>query len=219
MAKRTVNSLRANGGGDCPELGMTGLYLAILNSLPNSDVYYFTDAGVKDAHLIFSVISIALQRECRIYLFISGNCGSRRRRSLTEREVYDKLASATGGQRIEYSTSDINEIIKLLRPTNVSEGNSSLLRDITLLSVEVNTNNLTMKSYSVQCDSTIASITAVLSDGGNADIKVFQPQGESNYFAWVQRLYVLRKQYVKTRGIAGRLSAQLPRFEQLISTG
>ncbi|CAB4042416.1 Hypothetical predicted protein, partial [Paramuricea clavata] len=170
VAKRTVNSLRANGGGDCPELGMTGLYLAILNSLPNSDVYYFTDAGAKDIHLIFSVISVALQKECRIYLFISGQC------TLTEREVYDTLASATGGQRIEYSKSDINEAIKLLRPANVSEGNSSLLRDVTLLSVEVNTNHLTMKSYSVQCDSTFASITAVLSDGGNADIKVFPPQ-------------------------------------------
>ncbi len=69
VAKQTVNGLRANGGGDCPELGMSGLYLAVLNSSPESDVYYFTDAAAKDAYLLFSVISIALQKQCRIYLF------------------------------------------------------------------------------------------------------------------------------------------------------
>jgi hypothetical protein len=178
VAKQTVNSLRAHGGGDCPELGMSGLYLALLNSLPNSDVYYFTDAAAKDAHLVFSVISIALQRKCRIYLFISGHCGSRRRRSLAEREVYEKLASATGGQLIEYSKSNIDEAIKLIRPANISaEGNSSLSEEVSLLSVEVNANNVTTKSYNVQSDSTITSITAVLSAGGSTNIKVVPPQG------------------------------------------
>jgi hypothetical protein len=178
VAKQTVNALTANGGGDCPELGLSGLYLALLNSLPNSNVYYFSDAGVKDAHLELHVLAIASQRQSRIYIFLSGGCGRRRRRSLTERQVYEKLASATGGQIIAFSKSNIDEAIKLVRQANVTDGNSSLLEEVSLLSVEDTTNGVVItKSYVVQSDSTIASITAVLSDGGNANIQVGPPQG------------------------------------------
>ena len=135
-AKRTVNSLRAHGDGDCPDMGMSGLYLALLNSQPNSDVHYFSDAAAKDSNLTLSVISIAVQRQCRIILFISGHCNSRRRRrSLKEREVYKKLASATGGQLIELSKSNIHDAVKLVRRANISDGNS-LLSQVSLLSVE-----------------------------------------------------------------------------------
>ena len=157
---------------------MSGLHLAVLNSLPESDVYYFSDAAAKDAHLKFSVISLAQQKQCKIYFFISGSCGTRRRRrSSTERQVYEDLASATGGQLIEFSKSNIDEVIKLLRPANVPEGNSSLLFEVSLLSVKDDSNNVITKFYNVQSDSTIASITAVLSSGGNANIQVVPPQG------------------------------------------
>ena len=176
-AKQTVNSLTASGGGDCPELGMAGLYLALSNSQPNSDVYYFSDAAAKDSHLVFSVISIAVQKNCRIFLLISGQCNSRRRRrSLTEREVYKKLASASGGQLIEYSKSDIDEAFKLVRQTNTSEGNSSL-SEVSLLSVEVDVNTLITNSYKVQIDSSIASFTAVLSAQRDANIELVKPEG------------------------------------------
>ncbi len=194
-----MNSLRARRGGDCPEMGMSGLYLAVLNSLPESNVYYFTDAAAKDAYLLYSVISIALQKQCRIYLFISGHCSRRKRRSLTERQVYENLASATGGQLIEFSKSNIDEAIKLLRPPNVSEGNSSLLLEVSLLSVEDSTNNVITKFYSVESDSTIASITAVLSSGGNADIQVVPPQGTVMF---KQCVYCVVIQSVKSYGVA-----------------
>ena len=180
-AKQTVNSLQAHGGGDCPELGMGGLYLALLNSQPNSDVYYFSDAAAKDSHRTLSVISIAVQRECRIIFFISGHCSSRRRRrSLKEREVYEKIASATGGQLIEYSKSNIDEAVKLVRRANISEGNS-LLSQVSLLSVEVDTKKIVTNSYNVHVDSSIASFTAVLSAQGNANIKLMPPQGTVIY--------------------------------------
>ena len=172
-AKQTVNSLKAHGGGDCPELGLNGLYLALSNSQPNSDVYYFSDAAAKDTYLVFSVISIAVQKKCRIILFISGQCNSRRRR-LKERDVYEKLASGSGGQLIEYSKSNIDEAVKLVRRTNTSEGNS-LLSEVSLLSVEVNT--LITSSYKLQIDSSIASFTAVLSAQGNANIELVKPEG------------------------------------------
>ena len=43
-----VNNLKQSSGGDCPELGMTGLYQALLRCLPESNIYYFSDADMKD---------------------------------------------------------------------------------------------------------------------------------------------------------------------------
>ena len=178
VAKERVNSLKADGGGDCPELGMSGLYLAVLNSLPNSDVYYFSEADAKDANLSNTVISLALTKQCRISPFISGRCSSRRRkRSTTGQDIYKKLASATGGQLIEFSKSNIKEAIKLIRPANIFETNSSSLFGVSLLSVEFNAKRITRKTYNVQSDSTITSITAVLSAVGNSNIVTLKPKG------------------------------------------
>ncbi|XP_028397043.1 von Willebrand factor A domain-containing protein 7-like [Dendronephthya gigantea] len=176
VAKQAVNSLTANGGGDCPEMGMNGLYLAVLNSLPDSDIYYFSDASAKDAYLVHAVISVSLLKQCRIYLFINSYCSSRRRRSLSARDVYKQLASQTGGQLIQYSKSNIDEAIKLVRPANVSSEVKSLLREVTLISVEANAVSLVTKLYNVHCDSSIASMTAVLSAAGNTNVKVVRPK-------------------------------------------
>ena len=176
-AKRTVKSLQAHGGSDCPDMGMSGLYLALLNSQPNSDVYYFSDADAKDSYRALSLISIAFQRECRIILFISGQCSSRRtRRSLKEREVYKKLASATGGQLIQYSKSNTEEAVKFVRRANISKKNS-LFSKVSLLYVEVDKKTTVANSYKVQIDSFIASFTAVLSAQRNARIKLVSSQG------------------------------------------
>lgn len=182
-AKQRVNALFANGGGDCPELGMNGLRLALLNSLPNSDVYYFSDAAVKDAYLAQSVISIALNKRCNIFLFITGLCSKKRkRRSLSESDLYERLASSTGGQVVKLSKSNIDKAFKLVRsPVNVTDSKSgnttSVFREVSLLSIDVNTNMLATSNYSVQSDFTIASITAVLSAAGRADVKVKVPSG------------------------------------------
>ena len=126
VAKNIANSLTANGGGDCPELGMNGLYLALTHSLPNSDVFYFSDASAKDAHLASVVLSIALTKRCKIYFFISRTCSRRRKRqNLSRQALYESLATATGGQLLEFCKTNIDDIISLIRCPNVSEANSS----------------------------------------------------------------------------------------------
>ena len=180
MAKNIANSLTANGGGDCPELGMNGLYLALTHSLPNSDVFYFSDASAKDAHLASVVLSIALTKQCRIYFFISGRCSRRRkRRNLSGQDLYESLATATGGQLLEFSKTNIDDIISLVRRPNVSEANSSSrLQEVSLLTIQVQSiSSTTDKPYYVKSDSSILSMTAVLNANGNANIKIIPPQG------------------------------------------
>ena len=61
-----VNALSANGGGDCPEFGMTGLQIALnqINGLPPlaaslSQIILITDASAKDDFLFMNVIAQA----------------------------------------------------------------------------------------------------------------------------------------------------------------
>lgn len=177
QAMQSVNALSANGGGDCPEMGMSGLLLALLNSLPNSDVYYFSDSAVKDAHLYQAVKAIAVKKSCRLQLFITGSCP--RSSGLQGNDLYEALARSTGGVLIELGKSEIDAAFRLVRSLKgiTEENSTSVLQEVSLLSVEVSSDNWVTKIYSVQSDYTIASITAVLSSAGSAYLKVDSPTG------------------------------------------
>ena len=64
-----VSKLKPTGGGDCPELAMTGLYQALLYSLPESNIYLFTDADAKDEQRRKEVMSLALKKKFRSLFF------------------------------------------------------------------------------------------------------------------------------------------------------
>ena len=83
-----VNNLTASGGGDCPELGMTGLYQALLHCLPETNIYYFSDADVKDKYRENEVISLAKKKKVKIDFILSGQCS---RRKKTKRTAIRKL--------------------------------------------------------------------------------------------------------------------------------
>ena len=83
-----AKSLTANGGGDCPELGMTGLYQALLHCLPESAIYYFSDADAKDFQRENEVMSLAKDKKVKISFILTGQC-SRRRRDLSASRIQD----------------------------------------------------------------------------------------------------------------------------------
>ncbi|TKS82851.1 von Willebrand factor A domain-containing protein 7 [Collichthys lucidus] len=56
--KNAINSLTATGGGDLPEMSLSGLQLALTGSPPNSEIFVFTDADAKDTHLRGTVIAL-----------------------------------------------------------------------------------------------------------------------------------------------------------------
>ena len=75
-----VKKLTASGGGDCPELGMTGLYQALLHCLPESVIYYISGADAKDSQRENEVRSLAKDKKVKISFILTGQCGRRRRR-------------------------------------------------------------------------------------------------------------------------------------------
>ncbi|XP_065886855.1 uncharacterized protein [Dysidea avara] len=85
-----VNVIRANGGGDCPELGMTGILNALSLANPDSNVIVLTDASPKDANRTQEVIDKATELRNSIHFFLSrSGCG--------DFSPYLEVANATFG--------------------------------------------------------------------------------------------------------------------------
>jgi len=85
-----VNAIRANGGGDCPELGMTGILNALSLANPDSNVIVLTDASPKDVIRTQEVIDRATELRNSIHFFLSRDgCG--------DFSPYLEVANATFG--------------------------------------------------------------------------------------------------------------------------
>ena len=75
--EQAINALRAHAGGDCPELGMTGILNALSLANPVSNIIVLTDASPKDEAKKEEVISEAISKENSIHFFLSrAGCGN-----------------------------------------------------------------------------------------------------------------------------------------------
>lgn len=59
MLLEHLEGIQVYGGGDCPEMSLSGIKLGLQNAEPNSFVYIFTDADAKDAFLYNEILDIA----------------------------------------------------------------------------------------------------------------------------------------------------------------
>ncbi|XP_056392110.1 uromodulin-like isoform X1 [Hyla sarda] len=119
------NSLVANGGGDCPELAMHGLELALENSPPNSFILVLTDASALDylnTTLINHIYSLIDITKSQVFFLITGLCG---RIYDADFLIYRDIAAASFGHVFQVSLSDLNKVFNYLdftlsRPVNSS---------------------------------------------------------------------------------------------------
>lgn len=132
-----VNSLKTNRGGDCPELGMTGLYKALLHSVHDSVIYYFSDADAKDVNLAPVVLILAKQKRVKLNFILSGQClFNRKRRStgdspaqLGSQALYKSLAAATGGQVLKFQKSKVRVFVDIIG-SKISDRDSNDLIEV-----------------------------------------------------------------------------------------
>ncbi|XP_044160445.1 uromodulin-like [Bufo gargarizans] len=119
------NNLMIYGGGDCPELAMQGLELALQNSPPNSFILVLTDASAKDywnTYLVNNIYSLIASTKSQVFFLITGLCGSI---SNPDFLIYRDIAAASFGHVFQVSLSDLNKVFKYLdftlsRPSNTS---------------------------------------------------------------------------------------------------
>ncbi|KAM8771831.1 von Willebrand factor A domain-containing protein 7 [Acanthopagrus schlegelii] len=117
--KDSINKLSASGGGDIPELCLSGLQLALTAAPPSSEIFVFTDAPAKDAHLKSTVTALIESTKSAVNFMLTDVLVSRRRRrslqgpvsrsmSQSDAQLYRDLARASGGQAIEVTKSDLS---------------------------------------------------------------------------------------------------------------
>ena len=87
-----VNALSANGGGDCPELGMAGIINALSLSFPEGQLILLTDASAQDSSRTSEAIQAAFQLGATVHFAFTGTtgCGS-------GYPFYNQVSNATGG--------------------------------------------------------------------------------------------------------------------------
>lgn len=139
---QAVNSLRAHEGGDCPELGMTGLYRTLLQSVQDSVIYYFSDADAKDLNFASVVLILAKQKRVKLNFILSGKCSYKRKRrsvrmsrdikQLGSQDLYQSLAAATGGQVLMTKKEEVSVVVDIIGSQS-SAGNTGEFFEVKML--------------------------------------------------------------------------------------
>ncbi len=155
-----INSLGASGGGDCPELAMSGMLQALGATDQGGNLFVFTDASAKDSDLSSEVSSLAVDKEIKVYPILFGSC------SPTD-PGFIKVANDSGGQLFLLPPSQAGAITMLA--DHVVRSNS-----VQILSV-ASTLTGTPVSFSVPVDSTVGEATFSVS--GTSSVTVRRPDG------------------------------------------
>ncbi|XP_054907451.1 von Willebrand factor A domain-containing protein 7-like [Poeciliopsis prolifica] len=177
--KGYINSLKAAGGGDTPELSLSGLQLALTGAPPNSEIFVFTDAPAKDKHLRNPVIALIEQTKSVVNFMITNVLGIRQqtpgegnqqqsyRMARADGQLYKDLAQTSGGQAVKVSKSNLLEAIDIL-----TESTSSSL--VTLLQASRNPGKTENFTFSV--DESVRNLTIYVT-GSNVEFTLIDPSG------------------------------------------
>lgn len=158
-----LDKLTADGGGDCPELTLHGLQLALSRCLPGSSIFVFTDAGTKDVDLTQSVYSLIDRKGSQIYFFYTGR--SRFPCSYNP-FLFNEVAKRSGGQVLHINRKTVVKATFLTQA--VTEGATALLLAVTRRS--------RTGRYPLSVDCTITTLTVSVA-GFRPIVKIQRPDG------------------------------------------
>nr|XP_060617059.1 von Willebrand factor A domain-containing protein 7-like [Anolis sagrei ordinatus] len=168
-----ISNLKVHGGGDCPEMSLGGLKLALQESLPRSKIFSFTDAGAKDASLKDEIKVLGDSTGSTVSYLLTGYCSSRKRRSIAARtysNIYEELAAYTGGY---YAITTKKQLSQILGVMELS---------LNAAPVKIVHSLITGTQLSFPVDETITEITvSVKSSSSSAfSITVLKPSGATS---------------------------------------
>ncbi|CAD7082367.1 unnamed protein product [Hermetia illucens] len=96
------------GGGDCPELAMKGIIIGMVNALPRSHIFVFSDASAKDHARLPIALKFAQKKQLTVNLLITGHdCVP-----IETYEAYTELARQTHGQVYNMEKTNVEEVVE-----------------------------------------------------------------------------------------------------------
>ncbi|XP_059618556.1 hemicentin-1-like isoform X2 [Phlebotomus argentipes] len=115
---RKLDGVTVDGGGDCPEMSISGIKMALTECLPDSFVYVFTDADEKDSHLVPDVLTLIQKKRISITFIAAEGCDS-------TFKTYYSIAKKSNGQVYKIKSRDTNTILEHIGDT-LDEGLQTL---------------------------------------------------------------------------------------------
>ncbi|XP_049897241.1 von Willebrand factor A domain-containing protein 7-like [Epinephelus moara] len=186
--RNAINSLTATGGGDFPEMSLSGLQLALTGAPPSSEIFLFTDAPAKDVHLRNTVLALIGRTNTVVNFMITAVLGFRRRRQSddslqqqqqqqqpksrmvrSDAQLYRDLAQASGGLAIQVSKSELLEATSIITQTS----SSSL---VTLLQAARNPGKA--ENFTFTVDESVKNLTVYIT-GNSVTFTLISPSGVS----------------------------------------
>ncbi|VDP31856.1 unnamed protein product [Schistosoma curassoni] len=101
-----LDNVYTQGGGDCPEMTITGIELALEASRPNSLIYVFTDSSAKDYNRTEKVLNLIQQKQSQVVFVLTGFCNTTDEPGF---EAYRQIATVSSGQLYIIGKGQVNE--------------------------------------------------------------------------------------------------------------
>jgi hypothetical protein len=174
-----INSLFASGGGDCPELSITGMIGAISVMDPNSDLFMMTDAAPKDYDLVDELEQAATDKKIAIHIYkFDSSCDdgivtkrsilSKRADSLSD-TVYAQIAAVTGGTYHSLPRYEASTISTVLSAVTASDS-------VGIFKIISTSNSSAPNTYDLPVDSRMTEFSIALQGHGMA-VGLTKPDG------------------------------------------
>ncbi|XP_045484557.1 hemicentin-1 isoform X2 [Pieris rapae] len=165
VLKAALQKVQVHGGGDCPEMSLGGIQLALNVSRPQSYIYVFTDATAFDHHLIGQVLDAVQRKQSQVVFVLTGHCNDLQKPTY---KVYHQIAAASAGQVFHLNKTNVHQVLDFVR-------SSIKGRSVNLVStVNLPGYNHTQK---IPIDSSVNEVTVSVS-GAKPQIRVVNPSGE-----------------------------------------
>ncbi|VDO62502.1 unnamed protein product [Schistosoma margrebowiei] len=153
-----LDNVYTQGGGDCPEMTITGIELALEASRPNSLIYVFTDSSAKDYN-----------RTEKVVFVLTGFCNTTDEPGF---EAYRQIATVSSGQLYIIGKGQVNEFMQVVEAA-VEARKVHILQQDTL--------NTESKTYSFPVDSHLSQLTIQVTNHQRdraINVKIRNPEGK-----------------------------------------
>jgi hypothetical protein len=161
-----LQTIKIHGGGDCPEMAISGLKIALELALPNSLAYVFSDATAKDFRHYNEALDLLQKKQITVNFLLTGDCNNPKS---NEYQVYHHLSRASNGQVYDMSKSNVKDVLLAIRHT-VNHNYAALK------SVDSETAGLTQTKLNV--DKSISELSVSVS-GKNPSLTIKDPRNET----------------------------------------